>query len=53
MTAIAPISNIYSASTQAIDWQAIAKDFIAIVGDRYVVRTREELLAYECDGLKL
>jgi glycolate oxidase len=51
MTAIAPISNIYSASTQAIDWQAIAKDFIAIVGDRYVVRTREELLAYECDGL--
>jgi glycolate oxidase len=51
MTAIAPISNISSASTQAIDWQAIAKDFIAIVGDRYVVRTREELLAYECDGL--
>lgn len=51
MTAIAPIPNISSPQTQTIDWQAIAKAFIDIVGDRYVVRTREELLPYECDAL--
>ena len=49
MTAIADIS--YTASSQPIDWQVIANAFIEIVGDRYVVRKREELLAYECDGL--
>jgi len=49
MTAIATIPH--TASSQPIDWQAIANAFIEIVGDRYVVRTREELLAYECDGL--
>lgn len=49
MTAIADIP--YTASSQPIDWQAIANAFIEIVGDRYVVRKREELLAYECDGL--
>ncbi|MCX5935800.1 MAG: FAD-binding protein, partial [Pseudanabaena sp. LacPavin_0818_WC45_MAG_42_6] len=51
MTAIAPIPNTASAPTKPFDWQAIAKEFIAIVGDRFVVRTREELIAYECDGL--
>lgn len=54
MTAIATVSdslNISSSQTKTFDWLAIANAFIAIVGDRYVVRTREELLAYECDGL--
>ena len=52
MTAIATILNTPNISSpQPIDWQAIAQAFIAIVGDRYVVRTREELIAYECDGL--
>ena len=51
MTAIAPIHNTASDATKPFDWQAIANDFIAIVGDRFVVRTREELIAYECDGL--
>ena len=56
MTAIATSPNVSAiknptVKNQAIDWQAIAHDFIAVVGDRYVVRTREELLAYECDGL--
>ncbi|MFN9650644.1 MAG: hypothetical protein ACK58Z_19685 [Pseudanabaena sp.] len=43
MTAIADIP--YTASSQPIDWQAIANAFIEIVVDRYVVRKREELLA--------
>jgi glycolate oxidase len=34
-----------------IDWQAIAKEFEAIVGAKRVVRAREDLIAYECDGL--
>ncbi|MDX2254280.1 MAG: glycolate oxidase subunit GlcD [Pseudanabaenaceae cyanobacterium bins.39] len=34
-----------------INWQAIADAMSTVIGDRYVVRTREELLAYECDGL--
>lgn len=46
MTAIASTHHL-----PTINWQAITKAFIAIVGDRYVVRTREELIAYECDGL--
>jgi glycolate oxidase len=33
------------------DWRSLVKQFAAIVGDRYVVRTQEELIAYECDGL--
>ena len=56
MTAIATSPNVsalknLTIKNQTIDWQTIANDFIAVVGDRYVVRTREELLAYECDGL--
>jgi glycolate oxidase len=33
------------------DWLAIGKQMSAIVGDRHVVRKREELITYECDGL--
>jgi glycolate oxidase len=33
------------------NWQAIARDFEAVVGKSGVVRKREELLVYECDGL--
>ncbi|CAN1213380.1 glycolate oxidase subunit GlcD [Tumidithrix helvetica PCC 7403] len=36
---------------KAIDWLPIIRKFEAIVGAKNVVRTREELLAYECDGL--
>lgn len=33
------------------NWTSIAEEFAAIVGERGVVRRREELLVYECDGL--
>lgn len=33
------------------DWQLLAREFEAIVGKNGVVRRREELLVYECDGL--
>ncbi|WP_058998065.1 glycolate oxidase subunit GlcD [Leptolyngbya sp. NIES-2104] len=33
------------------NWQAIAREFEAVVGKSGVVRKREELLVYECDGL--
>ncbi|MDX2242028.1 MAG: glycolate oxidase subunit GlcD [Leptolyngbyaceae cyanobacterium bins.302] len=33
------------------DWQPILKRFAAIVGKNNVVRRKEELLVYECDGL--
>lgn len=33
------------------DWQPIVKAFEAIVGQDGVVRRKEELLVYECDGL--
>ncbi|MEO0948368.1 MAG: FAD-linked oxidase C-terminal domain-containing protein [Cyanobacteria bacterium J06641_5] len=32
-------------------WSAISTDFERIVGKRYVVRRKEEILTYECDGL--
>ncbi|NEO48798.1 MAG: FAD-binding protein, partial [Moorea sp. SIO4A3] len=33
------------------DWIPIIKKFVAIVGKNGVVKRREELLTYECDGL--
>jgi glycolate oxidase len=43
---------IQSAPTQSThDWAAIASLFQAIVGEKGVVRSKEELLVYECDGL--
>jgi glycolate oxidase len=33
------------------NWEKIAAQLIRIVGDRFVVRRREELITYECDGL--
>ncbi|MBD1855870.1 MULTISPECIES: glycolate oxidase subunit GlcD [Leptolyngbya] len=33
------------------NWQAIAREFEAVVGKSGVVQRREELLVYECDGL--
>ena len=33
------------------DWQPIIEQFEAVVGPRGVVRRKEELLTYECDGL--
>jgi glycolate oxidase len=37
--------------TSSHDWMTIADQFQAIVGEKSVVRRREELLVYECDGL--
>ncbi len=34
-----------------IDWQPIIKEFEAIAGKNHVVKVREDLIAYECDGL--
>jgi len=34
-----------------INWLEIAQQFESIVGAKRVVRTREDLIAYECDGL--
>ncbi|MFN3926132.1 MAG: glycolate oxidase subunit GlcD [Pseudanabaenaceae cyanobacterium] len=36
---------------QSINWRSLAQAFAPIVGDRFVVQTPEELVAYECDGL--
>lgn len=33
------------------DWQPISREFAAIVGQSNVIRRKEELLVYECDGL--
>lgn len=33
------------------DWPAIAQALKSIVGEKYVIQTRGELSAYECDGL--
>ncbi|MEB3267132.1 MAG: glycolate oxidase subunit GlcD [Leptolyngbya sp.] len=33
------------------DWQPIAREFEAALGQRAVIRRKEELLVYECDGL--
>jgi glycolate oxidase len=33
------------------DWQPIAREFEAALGKRAVIRRKEELLVYECDGL--
>jgi glycolate oxidase len=35
----------------SLDWSAIARELTAIVGSRYVIQKREELIVYECDGL--
>jgi len=36
---------------QTVNWQAVTQDFEAVLGARGVVRRKEELLVYECDGL--
>ena len=33
------------------NWQPIIKQFEAIAGKNNVIRRKEELLVYECDGL--
>ncbi len=40
-----------TSQTTARDWFAIADRFAQVVGEKGVVRRREELLVYECDGL--
>jgi glycolate oxidase len=37
--------------TTNLDWPAIARELSAIIGSRYVIQKREELIVYECDGL--
>lgn len=39
------------AARNSIDWKAITSQLIALVGKNGVVRRREELITYECDGL--
>jgi glycolate oxidase len=34
-----------------IDWKPIIKKLIAVIGEKGVVKRKEELLTYECDGL--
>lgn len=38
-------------STTQRNWKPIVKEFEAAIGKRNVIRRREELLVYECDGL--
>ncbi|MEA5466094.1 glycolate oxidase subunit GlcD [Leptothoe sp. PORK10 BA2] len=38
-------------ATQPRDWQPVIQAFIAVLDDDRVVRRKEELLVYECDGL--
>ena len=38
-------------TTQSINWDAIATELAAILGEKSVVKRKEELLVYECDGL--
>ena len=33
------------------DWQPVVQAFVDVLGDNQVVRRKEELLVYECDGL--
>ncbi|MGI0485698.1 FAD-binding oxidoreductase, partial [Pantanalinema rosaneae CENA516] len=40
-----------SLQTTSRDWSPIVREFAAIVGQNNVVRRKEELLVYECDGL--
>jgi glycolate oxidase len=46
-----PVLEKNAEKSTAIDWAVIAKELSVIVGDRQVIRKREELIAYECDGL--
>jgi len=39
------------AQDTARDWQPVIKQFEAVVGKNGVIRRREELITYECDGL--
>jgi len=36
---------------QSPDWQKLAQQFAQVLGEKNVIRRREELLVYECDGL--
>jgi glycolate oxidase len=38
-------------ATVVDSWKELAASFAEVVGSRYVMRRREELLVYECDGL--
>lgn len=39
------------AAAVAIDWKPIINAFVAALGPDKVVRRKEEILVYECDGL--
>ncbi len=38
-------------STVEVDWEQVYGELVDILGDRHVIRRKEELLTYECDGL--
>jgi glycolate oxidase len=45
------VATLSPARQAQFDWEAIAQAFISIVGEQGVIRRKEELLVYECDGL--
>ena len=51
MNPIPHLKTAMIASDQPYDWFQIAQAFEAAVGKNSVVRRKEELLVYECDGL--
>ena len=44
-------SGVASNGTNQRDWQPIVQEFVTALGEDRVIRRKEELLVYECDGL--
>ncbi len=42
---------LQEAAAEKRDWQPIVQEFVKLLSDDQVVRRKEELLVYECDGL--
>lgn len=51
MTLASPPTTPSPARPTERKWKAIAREFEQVLGKRSVVRRKEELLVYECDGL--
>lgn len=45
------VSHRSPSSASSIQWDPIIREFESVVGSAGVIRRREELLVYECDGL--
>jgi glycolate oxidase len=44
------VAQLQTTPTQR-NWEAIARAFVSVIGQDAVIRRKEELLVYECDGL--